>query len=137
MTPASKPFHQLVWLDHHIARLYEVTRDKLTELAVVHAADEGRGHIHHKAGTMGAGHVGPARVFLESITAALEEAQEILIVGPADAKHQLKKHLALNAPLLAKRVVGVEPMDKCDLGDLQAFASLFFRQADRMRPLRQ
>jgi hypothetical protein len=83
---------------------------------------------------MGAGHEGPARNFLESVKAALQEAQEILIVGPSDAKHQLRKHLALNAPLLAKRVLGVEPMDKCDQGDLQAFASLFFRQADRMRP---
>jgi len=124
-------------MDHHVARLYGVTRDNLTELAVIHAGDEGRGNIHHKAGTAGAGHVGPARDFLEGVTATLQEAQEILIVGPGDAKHQLRRHLALNAPLLAKRVVGVEPMDKCDLGDLQAFASLFFRQADRMRPVRR
>jgi hypothetical protein len=136
MTASSRPFHQLVWLDHQVARLYEVARDHLTELATIHAADEGRGHIHHKAGTVGPGHVGLERDYLENITTALQGAQEILIVGPADTKHQLKKHLALNVPLLAKRVVGVEPMDKCDLGDLQAYASLFFRQADRMRPSR-
>jgi hypothetical protein len=135
MTPASKPFHQLVWIDHYIARLFGVMRDDLTELAVVHAADEGRGHVHHKAGTMGPGHLGLSHEFLREVTAALQGAEEILIVGPAHAKNQLKNHLTINAPLLAKRVVGVEPMDKCSHGDLQAFASLFFRQTDRMQPI--
>lgn len=136
MTSASKPYHQLVWIDHHTARLFGVTRDDLTELAVVHAADEGRGHVHHKAGTMGPGHIGLPHDFLREVTTALRDAQEILIVGPADAKHQLDKYLAVNAPTVARRVIGVEPMDKCSPGDLQAFASLFFRQTDRMRPSR-
>lgn len=136
MTPSSTPFHQLVWIDHQIARLFGVMREDLSELAVIHAADEGRGHLHHKAGTMGPGHVEPPLGFLRRVTAALEGAEEILIVGPADAKHQLQRHLSVHAPLLARRVVGVEPMDKCSHGDLQAFASLFFRQADRMRPSR-
>ena len=133
---SSTPYHQLVWIDHHTARLYGVTRDDLTELAVVRATDEGRGHVHHKAGTMGPGHIDLPHDFLKDVTTALQDAKEILVVGPADAKHQLKKHLALNAPQLANRIIGIEPMDKCTNGDLQAFASLFFRQADRMRPSR-
>lgn len=136
MAPSSKPFHQLVWIDHHIARLFGVTREDLTELAVIHATDQGKGHVHHKAGTMGPGHVDAPPEFLREVTAALRGAEEILIVGPADAKHQLKKHIAAHAPLLARHVIGVEPMDKCGHGDLQAFANLFFRQADRMRPQR-
>jgi len=131
---ASQPFHQMVWIDHHIARLYGVMREDMAELTVIHAADEGRGHIHHKAGTMGPGHVGVPHEFLRDVAAALQDAKEILIVGPADAKHQLSNYLAANAPAIAQRVIGVEPMDKCSLGDLQAFASLFFRQKDRMRP---
>ncbi len=134
MTNTSKPFHQMIWIDHQVARVLGVMRDGLTELAVIHAPNEGRGHIHHKAGTMGPGHVDLPQSFLREAAAALQEAQEILIVGPADAKHQLKKFIALNTPLLDKRVIGVEPMDKCGAGDLQAFASLFFRQADHMRP---
>ena len=134
MAPSSKPFHQMIWIDHHIARIYGVTRDELAELAVIHAADQGRGHIHHKAGTMGPGHTDLPEAFLKEVTNALQDAEEILIVGPADAKHGLRNHLAVHAPLLARRVVGVEPMDKCSQGDLRAFASLFFHQADRMRP---
>jgi hypothetical protein len=134
MTPVSKPFHQMVWIDHQVARLYGATREDLVELTVIHAADEGRGHVHHKAGTMGPGHVDLRHNYLKDVATALQDARELLIVGPADAKHQLKNYLAANAPILAQRVVGVEPMDKCSAGDLQAFASLFFRQADRMRP---
>ena len=134
MKPSSQPFHQMVWIDHHIARIYGVTRDGLAELAVIHAPDQGRGHIHHKAGTMGPGHVELPDDFLTKTADALHNAEEILIVGPADAKHELRNHLAVHAPLLAQRVVGVEPMDKCSQGDLHAFASLFFHQADRLRP---
>jgi len=131
---SDRPFHQVVWIDHETARLYGVTRQDITELAIIRAANQGRGHIHHKAGTPGPGHVDPSPNYFAQVTAALKEAQEILIVGPANTKHALKDYIALNAPLLDKRVAGVEPMDKCGHGDLQAFASLFFRQADLMRP---
>lgn len=134
MTQTSKFFHQMVWMDHDIARVYGVTRNSLAELAVIHAPDEGRGHIHHQAGTMGPGHTALSQDFMRKIAAALHDAQEILIVGPADAKHALKNYIASNTPALDKRVIGIEPMDKCGQGELQAFASLFFRQADRMRP---
>jgi len=136
MTQSAKSFHQVVWIDHRSARLYGVTHHDLSDLAVIQALDDGRGHIHHKAGTMGPGHVGLSTEFLGNVAAALKDAPEILIVGPADAKHALKEYIAQNFPLLAKRIVGVEPMDKCDRGDLQTFASLFFRQTDRMRPPR-
>jgi hypothetical protein len=123
----------MVWIDHETARIYGVNRQQLSELAVVRAPDQGLGHIHHKAGTPGPGHVSPSPNFLAQVTEALKDAQEVLIVGPANTKHALKDHIALNAPLLDRRIVGVEPMDKCSHGDLQAFGSLFFRQADRMR----
>jgi hypothetical protein len=64
MTNTSKPFHQMIWIDHQVARVFGVMRDGLTELAVIHAPNEGRGHIHHKAGTMGPGHVDLPQSFL-------------------------------------------------------------------------
>jgi len=83
---------------------------------------------------MGPGHVAAPQSFLNQVATALQDARKILIVGPADTKHSLKKYIVLNMPLLDKRVIGVEPMDKCGVGELQAFASLFFRQNDRMHP---
>ncbi|HWU53990.1 MAG TPA: hypothetical protein VN175_00725 [Rhizomicrobium sp.] len=133
MKRIAEPFHQLVWIDHHQAKIYGVTRHDLTELTVIQAPDQGRSHVHHRGGTMGAGHAGLAADFLQNVTEALHGAEEVLIVGPADAKHALKHYISSNVPLLDKRVIGVEPMDKCGAGELQAFANLFFRQADRMR----
>ena len=127
------PFHQMVWIDHRSATLYEVTHHDLRELAVLHAPDQGGSHIHHKAGTMGPGHESVPPAFLQRVTTALAGARRILIVGPAEAKFALKHYIALNAPSLDQHVIGVEPMDKCGHGELQAFATMFFRQADRMR----
>jgi stalled ribosome rescue protein Dom34 len=132
-TTMSITFHLLVWIDHQEAKLYAVSRHDLTELATIHAPDQGRGHIHHKAGTMGPGHDPVFAGFLREVTGSLENAREILIVGPSDARHALKTYLAQNAPRLNERVIGVESMGKCGPGELQAFASRFFRNADRMR----
>jgi stalled ribosome rescue protein Dom34 len=131
--PSGTPFHQMVWIDNETARLFGVTRQNLAELAVIRAPNQGRGNVHHKAGTPGPGHVEPSPTFLALVTTALKDAREVLIVGPANTKHALKNYIAQNAPLLDRRVIGVEPMDKCSQGDLQAFASLFFHHADQMR----
>ena len=127
-------FHQLVWIDHRSAKVFGVSRHSLIELAVIQAPNEGKGHIHHKAGTMGAGHNSPSARFLEQVATALRDAREILIIGPSDAKHALKDHLKRHEPILGERVIGVEAMDKCGEEQLQAYASLFFRQADSMHP---
>jgi stalled ribosome rescue protein Dom34 len=129
----AKPFHQMVWIDHQEAIIYGVMRHELSKLAVIHAPDEGRGHVHHKAGVNGPGHIPLSPAFMLKVTAALADAKEILIVGPGPAKLALKSYIALNAPMMNKRVLGVEPMEANTEGQMQTFASLFFRQRDRMR----
>jgi len=126
-------YHLIVWIDHAIARLYNALHDRVEEITAVRAPDNGRGNIHHKAGTPGPGHNHPAQAFLADVTAALAQGREILIVGPSDAKFALEKYIKAHAPLLAARILGVEPMERAGHADLHAFASLFFRQADRMR----
>lgn len=127
------PFHLIVWIDHVIARLYAVKHDRVEEIATVRAPDSGLGHVHHKAGTPGSGHNHPSPAFLKQVSAALGQVHEILIVGPSDARFALEKYLKTHAPLLDARIVGVEPMGRAGQAELHAFASLFFRQADRMR----
>ena len=126
-------FHLIVWVDHVIACLYAVKHDRVEEITTVRAPDSGLGHVHHKVGTPGSGHNHPSPAFLEQVTAALGQAHEILIVGPSDARSALDKHLKTHAPMLGSRIVGVEPMGQAKQAELHAFASLFFRQADRMR----
>ena len=63
------------------------TQREMTELVTLHAPDEGRGHIHHRAGTPGSGHEPISEEFLERVAAALHHGSaEILIAGPAHAR---------------------------------------------------
>lgn len=127
------PFHCLVWIDHSIARVFAVTRSEMTELATLHAPDEGRGHIHHHAGTPGAGHEPMSEEFLKKVAAALHDPAEILIAGPAQAKQLLKAYLAKKAPALNQRIVAIATLDEARDGELRDFARRFFRRSDRMR----
>jgi hypothetical protein len=125
-------YHLIVWIDHRVAHLYDVTRDGISELVTIQAPDQDRGHIHHKAGTPGPGHVGVSAAFLGDVANALGKAKEILIVGPSDAKTALKGYIDLHLPLLAGRIRGVEPMGHAGKEEIHAFAILFFRQHDLM-----
>ena len=126
-------FHQIVWIDHQCARLYDFTRQSLVETRVIHATDR-PGHLHHHAGTPGPGHAAPDNHFLATVAEAVAGAQAILIVGPGEAKGQLSKFVHDRLPDLARRIVGVEPQDRVGNGELHAFAKRFFARADRMAP---
>jgi len=69
------PYHLIAWIDHRVAHLYGVTRDGISDPFTVHAADQGGGHIHHKAGTPGSGHVAVAPAFLKEVAEALGKAR--------------------------------------------------------------
>jgi len=124
-------FHKLVWIDHREARVYAYTREELRETAMLHAPDT-TGHIHHTAGTPGAGHALPSKDFLRSVGDAIADARAILIVGPAQAKSELSQYLRDHMPLVAQRVLGQEPLGRLSVGELHAFARRFFAHADRM-----
>jgi stalled ribosome rescue protein Dom34 len=134
MTPTQrKPFHCLVWIDHCIARIFAVTKRELTELTTLHAPDQGRGHIHHHAGTPGPGHESMSEEFLQNVVAALQDPAEILIAGPAQAKQIFKAYLAKKAPTLHQRVVAVATSNKAGDDELRDFACRFFDRIDSIR----
>lgn len=127
----SAPVHLVVWIDHQAARLVALGHNTAGE-TVIHNRADVPGNVHHKAGTMGAGHADIADSFLKSVAAAIGEPREILIVGPADAKNALRKFLERHAPALASHIMGIEAMDHASEGDIRAFAAHFFLRADRM-----
>jgi hypothetical protein len=129
------PRHLAVWLDHHIARLLALSRLAVAE-QIIHNEDSGAGgHVHHHAGTFGAGHAPIDKGFLEKISQAIGEAEEILILGPVEARSALKAFLDHHAPHQAKRVVGMEAMHPSGTAEIAAFAQDLFHRIDRMRPL--
>lgn len=131
---AKAPYHCLVWIDHRQAHLYGVSEKDIAELALIHAPDTGHGHVHHHAGTVGSGHEPLSVEFLKAVAGALQDCTEILIAGPADAKHVLKTYIATKHPALDRKILGVETLPKTDEHELQVFASRFFHRSDRIHP---
>lgn len=129
--PGEDAAHLVVWLDHRLARIYVLSRGPVHEC---HNSETGEGHVHHHADAIGSGHIALNERYLESISDAISNAREILIVGPADAKTALKSFLERRKPLQAANIVAVEPLDHISDGQILTYAREFFARADRMTP---
>jgi CO dehydrogenase/acetyl-CoA synthase epsilon subunit len=73
------------------------------------------------------------------VIASIRGAESILILGPGEAKEELKKRLKKHQ--LGSRVVGVETADKMTDRQIEAKVRSFFHEHDdrsreRARPLR-
>jgi hypothetical protein len=130
----SQHFHAVVWIDHHEARVFHFNADD-AERAVVHPEHPTR-HIHHKAHSIGSGHAAEDQAFFHAVLEAIGSAGAVLIGGPANAKHELFKHIQHHSPQLLPRIAAVETLDHPSDGELLAHARKYFHAADRMAPQR-
>jgi hypothetical protein len=126
-------FHAVVWIDHRATHVLGFGQDEPSRNTIKSGAPE---HIHHKAGSIGSGHVHDAPAYFDAIAAHLSGFHEILIVGPAEARTEFQAYLARYKPDIAKRVLAVEPMDHASEGEIIDHARHFFARADRMTPQR-
>jgi stalled ribosome rescue protein Dom34 len=124
-------YHALVWIDHREARVFHFSRTELDTL-VLHSHNPAR-HIHHKANSMGSGHASEDQEFLHRVAESIEDAGAVLIVGPANAKTELVKHIHHHRPALMNVIAGVETVDHPSDGTLVAHARSYFKASDRMR----
>jgi hypothetical protein len=122
--------HAVVWIDHDEAHVIHFTADAADELTV--RSKHRKGHLHHKAGQVGAGREPQDRAFYEEVSKALAGVGRLLIVGPAGAKRELEAHMKAHAKDLAAHIVGVEAADHPSDGQVLKMARKFFRAADRM-----
>jgi stalled ribosome rescue protein Dom34 len=118
-------FHAVVWIDHTQARIFHVGTSGTDEV-VLHPQSAER-HIHHKANSIGSGHVHEDKQFLEGVAKAIADAGEILIIGPAGAKNEFAKYLQGSHAAISKRVVGVEPADHPSDREIVALARHHFK----------
>ncbi len=130
-------YHIAVWIDHREAKIFRVGAKESDEEVI--RAQHAERHIHHKAGTFGAGHGGAGHAgednkFLDTVAEEIAEAHEILIVGPAQAKLHFLKRLQSHWPRVAEKVVGVESIDHPSDAKLVEYARHYFHKVDRMRP---
>ncbi len=127
-------YHAVVWIDHHEARIFKFSATEADKL-VVHAQNPHL-HLHHKASAIGDGRAAADPAYFDRVANAIEETHEILIAGPANAKHELQHYIEKHRPQLAKKIVGVETVDHPTDGALTDHARRYFAAADRMRPQR-
>ena len=127
--------HAVVWLDHSEAHVMHISPDDV-EKSVVHPSKP-HAHLHAKRGHVGGGREPEDKSYYHAIdyhaiVEALSDAQEILVVGPAQAKLQLIKHIHAHDHDLADKVVGVETVDHPSDAQLVAYARKYFVAKDRM-----
>lgn len=122
--------HSVVWLDHHEARVIDFTVDDVHKTHVKHHG--GHRQIHHRSGSVGAGHSAEDAKFFDEVVQAVGDALEVLIVGPGQAKVAFRKFVDDRHVALARRVVGLESLDHPSDGELLAHARKFFKKFDSM-----
>lgn len=101
------------------------------EKSVIHPAKP-HVHLHSKRGTVGSGRQAEDQSYYHAVADALSGAQEILVVGPAQAKLQLIKHIHAHHPAMSALVVGVETVDHPSDAQVIAYARKYFLAKDQL-----
>lgn len=123
--------HAVVWIDHQQARIFLFDAAGADEVHV-HPRDPIQ-HIHHKANSVGSGHLPEDHMFYRDVAARLMSAHAVLVTGPANAKLELVKFIERHDPGLRERIDAVDTLDHPTDGELLAYAKRHFRASDRMR----
>jgi len=124
--------HAIVWLDHREARIVGFSIGK-SEVIDVHSHSPER-RIHHKAGSIGSGHVADDHQFFDEIVEQLASTHRVLIAGPGNAKTAFETYVQERHVDLAQRVVGIETLDHPTDGELLAHARTYFKASDQLLP---
>jgi stalled ribosome rescue protein Dom34 len=123
--------HAVVWIDSRQAHVFKFVREDVEKKRI--KAELPFRKIHHKAGSIGAGHVRDDEHYFHSIVEAMAEAEEWLVVGPGEAKKDLVKHIEKHDPRLKAKLVGVEAADHPTDGELLKHARAVFNAVDKLR----
>ncbi len=123
-------YHSVVWIDHQKAATWQFTSTE-EQSKVIHARDQHE-KVHSRKSTHG-GHKNPADArFFEEVAQALAGTHEILIIGPAQTKHELASFLRDKHAPLGKGIVAVENADHPTDAEVLAYARQHFKALDRM-----
>jgi stalled ribosome rescue protein Dom34 len=120
--------HAAVWIDHKEARIFHVeakTFDESTLHALHHVAR------HPKSQTSDKYHPEEERNFFRDVAHALEDASEILVVGPSTAKLHFLNYVHKHDQALEPRIIGIETVDHPTDKQLAAYVRQYFLNADR------
>jgi stalled ribosome rescue protein Dom34 len=122
-----------VWLDHHEAHFFRIESDA-SEASTLPASHH---HVrrHPDRNAVHPDHPDDMKRFFREVAAAVDSADEILVVGPSTAKLQFVRYVNAHAPKLEPRIVGVETVDHPTDAQFAALARRYFCVPDRMTGL--
>ena len=123
-------YHALVWIDHKEAHVMHISPDDVEKSVI--QPHKPHHKLHSRVGTLGSGRAPESQDYYHQVAEALAGATEILVVGPAQAKLELIKHIHAHHPAMVDKVVGVETIDHPSDGQLVAYARKYFVAKDRM-----
>jgi len=124
-----------VWIDHKEARIFHVLPDSFDKMTI--EAPHRHVHRHPKGQEIDKNrdreHPDDAHHFFRDVSRSLDDAGEILIVGPSTAKLHLFGYIQRHEHALEQKVVGLETVDHPTDGQLVAYAKQYFKASDKMR----
>jgi len=124
-------YHAVVWIDHQKATAWHFSPTE-QENTHIHAQDQHR-RVHSRKSTHG-GHKSPADPhFFAEVAHAISDAHEILLIGPAQSKHEFAVYLRDKYPQLGKAIVAIESADHPSDAQVLAYARKHFPALDRMQ----
>jgi stalled ribosome rescue protein Dom34 len=123
-------FHSVVWIDHQKAVVWNFNDDAQTKSVVKSHEQHQRSHVRKAPH---GGHVTREEtLFFREVAEPLANVQEILVIGPAQAKDEFVNFLKTEHSELAKKIVAVETADHPTDAELLAYARKHFKVLDRM-----
>jgi stalled ribosome rescue protein Dom34 len=122
--------HVVVWIDHQSAHVLHFNADESESKKVV--AHSMHGHAHGKKKARDSKHAGAGTQFFADVIANISGSDEILIVGPGEAKAEFASYFTSHAPDVAQRILGIETVDHPTDPQILAYARKYFRAKDRM-----
>ena len=124
--------HAVVWIDNTEARIVMV--DPRATVRLVEHSQNASSHLRSKAGSREGSRAIADHVFLQRVANDLAAAKSFMIMGPANAKTDLVKHIHRFDPHLFSRLSAVESAERMTDPELEAFARDYFASADRVIP---
>ena len=118
--------HVAVWIDHKEAKIFHIVAESfdVTQVKAPHH------HLRRKAEEQGT-HAGSERYF-HDVATALNDAEEILLVGPSSAKLDFFRHVQKHDHALEAKILGIETLDHPTDGQLVAYVRHYFYAKDQM-----
>ncbi len=123
-------YHAVVWIDHQKATVWQFSPDEQAN-TVIHAHDQHQ-RVHSRKSTHGGHRVPGDPKFFEEVAHALAGVHEILLIGPAQTKHEFATYLRDHVPQLGAAIVAVENADHPTDAEVLAYARRHFKAIDRM-----